>query len=483
MITIAPKDCTTSGDIKLDGVSDVTVLARELGKANMEYTILGGTVNLNGGTNASTGNRYINIGAGTRVTGSDGLVLVAAESPCRWNVNSEGCGLYKLRFVGFVQVQNYSSNFTCEDVSVEHTFDGKTHASWKGKGGCVGAIQNWVAPGKTMRNVVYRRCTMSHSWHHGMGFHINGADQGSWWENILVEDCKFISCGSGVSGNDSAGTQDWSTGLDVDTGNIRNLTVRRCKFIDCFQSGGHTDGHWEGHEQKQFGVRFEDCYAERCGVRAMATLKPTELYCNGFYVQDAKLYRCKTVECGKAGIHAKAGSGDDTLEVVDCSDEGSRYGLVAEYNIVKALVENYTSIGAKRRAVQTTAANSKFINVQILNYNGTLKPVLLGKTERLEFIDAQSHLGALARYAAIGYNMTGSTFDFVFDKKMSMEGAIEVNPPSSVDYMKINLRVGEPVEPEEPETPPPPPYIPNHGSVKSIRVTYMDGMVEEFLAV
>jgi len=478
MITISPKDSPIKGDITLDGVTDVTVLSREFAKSNKEYQFLDGTVNLNGGTNASTNDRNITIGAGTKIIGSDGTVFVASTHPCRWHVRGEGVVLRNLKIVGFVQINNYSNNFTGECIDIEHSFDGKTFASWKGKGGCVGAIQNWVAPGKVMKNVTYRNCRIAFSWHHGMGFHIQGAQQGAWWENILIEACDFISCGSGVSGNDKNGTQDWSTGVDFDTGSMRNVTIRGCYIFDSYQSGYHTDGHWNNHEQQQINVVFEDCVAEQCGVRAFATKLPSELYCSGFYVQDAQLIRCRTINCAKSGIHAKAGYSGKTLRVIDCSDVQSAYGLVAEYSLKDIIVENFTSDGATVRAVQTTAANSKFINVKILNYTKNDEPVLLGRTERLEYVGAPKHVKDLARYVSLGYNMSTSTFDFAFDREMTFKQAIEVNAPSSVDPTKVTIRVAIPTPIEPPVEPP----VEHIRRVVKATLEYDDGTVQHILA-
>ena len=54
--------------------------------------------------------------------------------------------------------------------------------------------------------------------------------------------------------------------------------------------------------------------------------------------------------------------------------------------------------------------------------------MLFGITERLEFVDAPSHVEDLKRYRAWGYDMRGSRTRIVTDRPMD---AVEVHPPSS----------------------------------------------------
>jgi hypothetical protein len=53
--------------------------------------------------------------------------------------------------------------------------------------------------------------------------------------------------------------------------------------------------------------------------------------------------------------------------------------------------------------------------------------VLLGSTERLEFVDAPGHVADLARYRARGYAMKGNRIRLVTDRPME---TVEVHPPS-----------------------------------------------------
>ena len=66
-----------------------------------------------------------------------------------------------------------------------------------------------------------------------------------------------------------------------------------------------------------------------------------------------------------------------------------------------------------RRAPRTTAGDGR--------------PVLLGVTERLEFVDAPGHVEDLKRYRARGYAMRGNRIAIVTDHT---EALVEVHPPS-----------------------------------------------------
>ena len=54
--------------------------------------------------------------------------------------------------------------------------------------------------------------------------------------------------------------------------------------------------------------------------------------------------------------------------------------------------------------------------------------MLLGITERLEFVDALSHVADLERYRVRGYAMTGNRIAIVTDRPQS---AAVVHPPSA----------------------------------------------------
>ena len=53
---------------------------------------------------------------------------------------------------------------------------------------------------------------------------------------------------------------------------------------------------------------------------------------------------------------------------------------------------------------------------------GSGRPVLLGVTERLEFVDAPCHVADLARYRARGYAMKGNRIRFVARRPVAGDG-------------------------------------------------------------
>ena len=89
-------------------------------------------------------------------------------------------------------------------------------------------------------------------------------------------------------------------------------------------------------------------------------------------------------------------------------------------------MEGFVSDGATRRALQMVGNNAE-VEVEVRNFAGTEKPVLLGITERLEFVDAPGHAADLARYRARGYAMKGNRIAIAVDLPMEV---VEVHPPS-----------------------------------------------------
>ena len=71
--------------------------------------------------------------------------------------------------------------------------------------------------------------------------------------------------------------------------------------------------------------------------------------------------------------------------------------------------------------------NGAEVGITILNFAGDGRPVLLGITERLEFVDAPGHVEDLERYRARGYAMKGNRIAIVTDRPMEV---VEVHPPS-----------------------------------------------------
>ncbi len=115
------------------------------------------------------------------------------------------------------------------------------------------------------------------------------------------------------------------------------------------------------------------------------------------------------------------------LALERCRDTGSAYGLVIEYGGNGAKVVGFVSDGATHRALQMVG-NDAEVEIEIRNFAGDGRPVLLGVTERLEFVDAPGHAADLARYRARGYAMQGNRIAIVVDRPQSV---VEVHGPSA----------------------------------------------------
>ena len=413
-------------DVVCDGRNDVVVLAKALAEPDREVVLTAGTFDVNAGF-TSAGNRYLRPAENVTVRGAGpGLTrLVAEREPCRIAVDAPGVTLANLGGFGYVGVQDAADRFCCEDVYLRHSLDGRTYLPFGRKGGCTAAFMVWGRRGRTLRNLTFRRCTAEMSYHHGFSLNLAGALEGGGFADVLFEQCHAISAGSGFEGkNGVPGVRDWSCGFDIpDAGDVERMIVRDCQAVDCWQDGFHLDGSWNGHRQRAVDVLFERCRAVACGQRSGTV--PAELYQSGFYVQSARLVDCHTERCRKAGFLCKNQEAGG-LSLVDCSDTGSAYSLVVEYGGERVRVEKFVSNGATRRALQMVG-NGASVGIAIVNFAGTSRPVLLGITERLEYVDAPSHVEDLKRYRARGYAMAGNRIAIVTDHP---EDLIEVHPPS-----------------------------------------------------
>jgi hypothetical protein len=322
---------------------------------------------------------------------------------------------------GYVGIQDTADRFTCEDVYVAHSLDGRRYLDFGRRGGCTAAFMAWGRRGRTVRDLVFRRCTAELSYHHGFSMNLAGASEGGGFADVLFDQCHAIGAGSGLEGG---GRRDWSCGFDIpDAGDVERMTVRDCWAVDCWQDGFHLDGSWDGHRQRARDVRFERCHAVLCGTRSGTV--PAELYQSGFYVQSATLVDCHAADCRKAGFLCK-NQEPGGLVLERCSDTGSAYGLVIEYGGDAAKVKGFVSTGATRRALQMVG-NRAEVEVDVREFAGAGRPVRLGVTERLEFVDAPGHAEDLQRYRARGYAMKGNRIAIVVDRPMEV---VEVHPPS-----------------------------------------------------
>ena len=437
MTVVAAADSSPADRARADractGRNDAAVLAVALAAPERTVVLCAGTYDLNAGR-APDGSRRLRIGAGTTVRGAGpGLTrLVAAREPCRLVADAPGATVACLGAAGYVGLEVHADRFAAEEVAIAHSLDGRTYLDFGRKGGCTAAFMAWGRRGRTLRHLAFRRCTASMSYHHGFSMNLAGASEGGGFADVLFDRCEALSCGSGLEGG---GRRDWSCGFDIpDAGDVERMTVRDCVAVDAWQDGFHLDGSCAGHRQRAREVRFERCRAVACGQRSGVV--PAELYQSGFYVQSATLVDCHTEGCRKAGFLCKnQEAGGLVLE--RCSDTGSGYGLVIEYGGAQARVEGFVSRGATRRALQMVG-NGAAVEVAVLEFAGAGRPVLLGATERLEFVDAPGHAADLARYRARGYAMRNNRVTIATDRPGDL---VEVHPPSrgAVDLAGVTV--------------------------------------------
>jgi hypothetical protein len=142
-------------------------------------------------------------------------------------------------------------------------------------------------------------------------------------------------------------------------------------------------------------------------------------------VQSAWLVDCEAERSRKAGFLCK-NEEDGGLVLEDCHDTGSAYSLVIEYGGNGSKVKGFVSAFATRRALQMVGSKAE-VEIAVLGFAGTERPVRLGITERLEFVDAPAHARDLVWYRARGYRMAGNRIRLVTDRPMEV---VEVHAPS-----------------------------------------------------
>ncbi len=411
-----------AADIVCDGRTDVAVLAKAFAVPDREVVLTAGTFDANAGFTAA-GNRYLRPAENVTVRGmGPGITrLVAGREPCRIAVDAPGVTLANFGGFGYVGIQGTADRFTCEDMYITHAIGG-IYVPFGQKGGCTAAFMVWGRAGRTVHHLTFRRCTGHRTYHHAFSLNLSGgAQEGGGFADILFDQCSALAAGSGM--------ERWSCGFDIpDAGDIARMTVRDSEAVDCWQDGFHLDGSWTGHRQIAKEVLFERCRASWNGHRSGT--KPAELYQSGFYVQSARLVDCTADHSRKAGFLCK-NQEPGGLVLERCRDTGSAYGLVVEYGGERMKVEGFVSDGATRRALQMVG-NDAEVGITVLNFAGIGQPVLLGITERLEFVDAPGHAADLKRYRARGYRMVNNRIDIVTDRDADL---VEVHPPSrgSVD--------------------------------------------------
>lgn len=394
-------------ELVCNGSNDRTIVQQAFGAENEKVVVSEGTYNVDSGSNGVDGNPYIYPARGVVVQGQGNAVFLADGGICRIVCKKPNTVLSGLSMQGYIHIQNYESNQIFRDLKLSNKLPGQRWLDWRKRGGCTGHIQNWTPKGTTMSSIVIERVTLEDSYHHGIGFHLNNAQEGGTWRDITITGCTITSPGSGLETSDAKGAKtgdrDWSTGIDVDTGDIVNMMIRSTTITDPWQSAFHTDGSWTGHSQTVKNLVFENCTAIGAGKRA-GTI-PKEMYEAGFYIQDAVLKGCKTKDCRVGYLAGNVNSGG--LTMIDCSDEGSEYSLAVEYGGNGATVANFTSKGAKVRALQMLGQGVKYTNFRIEDFKGSGTPIMLGKMGKLIYADAPSHQTDVKRYLAMRYSVSG----------------------------------------------------------------------------
>ena len=110
---------------------------------------------------------------------------------------------------GYVGVQDTADRFTCEDVYLTHALAG-AYVPFGRKGGCTAAFMIWGRKGRTVRDLVFRRCTAEKSYHHGFSMNLVGAQEGG-----------GSRTSSSTSATRSAPARAWSGGAAASTSPTR----------------------------------------------------------------------------------------------------------------------------------------------------------------------------------------------------------------------------------------------------------------------
>lgn len=381
--------------------ADITAALAELKRA-------GTTVDLVEGETYRLPSGLQQVGEGSTLDGH-GAHLVA-PNPMRIVSRDPGVTLRDFSANGYITLYNYASRYLVEDVAIDHSLDGVSHLDHGAKAAATGMFMTWLplARTKLLEKLTYRRCTGTRSYHHTFNLNLEGAPEGGEFRDVLFEECRAFSPGSGFEPQDRstgpAGSRDWSCGFDIpDAGDITRLTVRDCLVDDAWQDGFHLDGSWSGHRQNQTDVLFEWCTATRCGRRTPAA--SVEKFRSGFYVQTGRLVDCQSADCANAGF-AIVNEEANSLEVVNCSDVGSAYGMILNYAAPGANVQ-FTSTGATVRAF-TGQAGSGGGSLDLTLVDPPSPAVTFGRALRIDYLGCDNHAAQQRdKYDKLEYSMSG----------------------------------------------------------------------------
>ena len=387
----------------------MTFKPAEIAAALAELKRDGTTVDLIEGETYKLPSGLQQVGEGSTLDGHGAHLI--APSPMRIVTRAPGVTLRNFSANGYITLYNYASRYLVEDVEIDHSLDGVTHLNHGAKAAATGMFMTWLplSVTKMLEKLTYRRCTGKRSYHHTFNLNLEGAQEGGEFRDVLFEDCTALSPGSGFEPQDRtkgpAGSRDWSCGFDIpDAGDITRLTVRDCLVDDAWQDGFHLDGSWTGHRQNQVDVLFERCIATRCGRRTSPA--SVEKFRSGFYVQTGRLVDCRSEFCANAGfgiINEKA----NTLEVVNCSDEGSAYGMILNYAAPGARIQ-FTSKAAKVRAF-VGQAGSGGGSLDLTLVDPPSPAVTFGRALRIDYLGCDNHAAQQRdKYDKLGYSINSS---------------------------------------------------------------------------
>jgi hypothetical protein len=394
----------------------------EIAAALAELKRDGTTVELAAGETYKLPSGLQQVGEGSMLDGHGAHLI--APNPMRIVTRAPGVTLRNFSANGYITLYNYASRYLVEDVQIDHSLDGATHLNHGAKAAATGMFMTWLPLSRTklIEKLTYRRCTGYRSYHHTFNLNLEGAQEGGEFRDVLFDGCKAYSPGSGFEPQNRskgpAGSRDWSCGYDIpDAGDITRLTVRDCLVDDAWQDGFHLDGSWTGHRQNQKDVLFERCTATRCGRRTSPV--SVEKFRSGFYVQTGRLVDCRTEACANAGfgiINERA----NTLEVVNCSDEGSAYGMILNYAAPGAKIQ-FTSKGAKVRAFNGQAGSGGG-SLDLTLVDPPSPAVTFGRALRIDYLGCDNHAAQQRdKYDRLGYSMSGRAIIIRGSQKPTVE--------------------------------------------------------------
>ncbi len=362
------------------------------------------------------------VGEGSILDGHGAHLI--APNPMRIVTRKPGAVLRNFSANGYITLYNYASRYLVEDVAIDHSLDGATHLNHGAKAAATGMFMTWLplAQTKMLEKLTYRRCTGTRSYHHTFNLNLEGAQEGGEFRDVLFEDCRALSAGSGFEPQNRSkgapGTRDWSCGFDIpDAGDIARLTVRRCIADDAWQDGFHLDGSWDKHRQNQTAILFEDCLATRCGRRCSA--QSVEQFRSGYYLQTGVVRRCRSEHCSNAGF-ALLNEIPNSLVVENCRDIGSTYGMILNYGAPGAKVQ-FTSEAAKVRSF-VGQGGSRGGSLDLTLIDPPSPAITFGRALRIDYHLCPGHAAQQRdKYDRLGYTLSGAGITIRAAEKPEME--------------------------------------------------------------